>query len=83
MSSPPDSQVSPTVVALLLTAILVGGRVATWCVVAVDRLTSIGWSYTFSLAIEGLNALKSQASPLLVVAILGRGNQPSATRIPG
>jgi FHS family L-fucose permease-like MFS transporter len=62
---------SSTVVVLLLTAILVGGKVAMWCVVAVGLFTSIGWSNTFSLAIEGLGVYKSQASSLLVMAILG------------
>ena len=60
-----------TVVVLLLTAILVGGKVAMWCVVAVGLFTSIGWSNTFSLAIEGVGQFKSQASSLLVMAILG------------
>jgi FHS family L-fucose permease-like MFS transporter len=62
---------SLTVVALLLAAIVVGGKTAMWCVVAVGLFTSIGWSNTFSLAIEGLGVLKSQASSLLVMAILG------------
>jgi FHS family L-fucose permease-like MFS transporter len=62
---------SSMVVALLLTAIIAGGKVAMWCVVAVGLFTSIGWSNTFSLAIEGLGVLKSQASSLLVMAILG------------
>jgi len=62
---------SLTVVALLLTAILVGGKAAMWCVVAVGLFTSIGWSNTFSLALEGTGALKSQVSSLLVMAILG------------
>jgi len=60
-----------TVVVLLLTAILAGGKVAMWCVVAVGLFTSIGWSNTFSLAIEGVGPFKSQASSLLVMAILG------------
>jgi FHS family L-fucose permease-like MFS transporter len=55
----------------LTAAVLSGGRVAMWCVVAVGLFTSIGWSNTFSLAIEGLGPLKSQASSLLVMAILG------------
>jgi len=62
---------SATVVALLLTAILVGGKVAMWCVVAVGLFTSIGWSNTFSLALEGTGVYKSQVSSLLVMAILG------------
>jgi FHS family L-fucose permease-like MFS transporter len=62
---------SVTVVALLLTAILVGGKVAMWCVVAIGLFTSIGWSNTFSLALEGTGIYKSQVSSLLVMAILG------------
>lgn len=62
---------SLTVVALLATAILSGGKLAMWCVVAVGLFTSIGWSNTFSLAIEGVGIHKSQASSLLVMAILG------------
>ncbi len=62
---------SLTVVALLLTAIVVGGPVAMWCVVAVGLFTSIGWSNTFSLALEGTGIYKSQVSSLLVMAILG------------
>jgi MFS transporter, FHS family, L-fucose permease len=62
---------SLTVVTLLLTAILVGGKVAMWCVVAVGLFTSIGWSNTFSLALEGTGIYKSQVSSLLVMAILG------------
>jgi len=59
------------VVVLLLTAIFVGGPVAMWAVVAVGLFSSIGWSNTFSLAIEGVGPYKSQASSLLVMAILG------------
>jgi len=33
--------------------------------------TSIGWSNTFSLALEGTGIYKSQVSSLLVMAILG------------
>lgn len=62
---------SATVVILLLVAILAGGKIAMWCVVAVGLFSSIGWSNTFSLAIEGVGPLKSQASSLLVMAILG------------
>jgi FHS family L-fucose permease-like MFS transporter len=60
-----------TVVLLLLTAILCGGKVAMWCVVAVGLFTSIGWSNTFSLAIEGVGIYKSQAASLLIMAVLG------------
>jgi FHS family L-fucose permease-like MFS transporter len=59
------------VIVLLATAILTGGRLAMWCVVAVGLFTSVGWSNTFSLAIEGVGSYKSQASSLLIMAILG------------
>jgi FHS family L-fucose permease-like MFS transporter len=62
---------SLTVVALLVVAILVGGPVAMWCVVSIGLFTSIGWSNTFSLALEGTGVYKSQVSSLLVMAILG------------
>lgn len=62
---------SLVVVGLLATAIFAGGHVAMWCVVGIGLFTSIGWSNTFSLAIEGVGPLKSQASSLLVMAILG------------
>jgi len=62
---------STAVGVLLLVAILAGGKTAMWCVVAAGLFSSIGWSNTFSLAIEGLGPLKSQASSLLVMAILG------------
>ena len=62
---------SLTVVALLLTAIMVGGTVAMWCVVTIGLFTSIGWSNTFSLALEGTGNYKSQVSSMLVMAILG------------
>ena len=59
------------IVVLLLTAIIAGGRVAMWCVVGVGLFTSIGWSNTFSLALEGTGIFKSQVSSLLVMAIFG------------
>jgi MFS transporter, FHS family, L-fucose permease len=62
---------STTIVLLLAVAILVGGQWAMWCVVGVGLFTSIGWSNTFSLALEGTGIYKSQVSSLLVMAILG------------
>jgi FHS family L-fucose permease-like MFS transporter len=59
------------VVVLLATAVMFGGKLAMWCVVGVGLFTSIGWSNTFALAIEGVGIYKSQASALLVMAILG------------
>ena len=66
------------IVVLLLTAIFAGGRVAMWCVVGVGLFTSIGWSNTFSLALEGTGIYKSQVSSLLVAAILGGAILPPA-----
>jgi FHS family L-fucose permease-like MFS transporter len=43
---------SVTVCALLATAIIAGGKLAMWSVIGVGLFTSIGWSNTFSLAIE-------------------------------
>jgi FHS family L-fucose permease-like MFS transporter len=60
-----------TIVVLLAIAIIAGGTVAMWCVVGVGLFSSIGWSNTFSLALEGTGVLKSQVSSLLVMAILG------------
>lgn len=62
---------SATIVVLLITAITAGGRVAMWCIVGVGLFSSIGWSNTFSLALEGTGIYKSQVSSLLVAAILG------------
>lgn len=58
-------------VLLLAAAVVVGGKASMWCVLGVGLFSSIGWSNTFSLAIEGLGPLKSQASSLLVMAVLG------------
>src|SRR6266403_379852 len=69
---------SLTVVALLATAIIAGGKLAMWCIIGVGLFTSIGWSNTFSLAIEGTGIYKSQASSLLVMAILGGAILPPA-----
>ncbi len=60
-----------TIVVLLATAILKGGHIAMWCVVGVGLFSSIGWSNTFSLALDGTGIYKSQVSSLLVMAILG------------
>jgi FHS family L-fucose permease-like MFS transporter len=60
-----------TVVVLLTIATVAGGKLAMWCIIGIGLFTSIGWSNTFSLAIEGTGIYKSQASSLLVMAILG------------
>ena len=60
-----------TIIILLAIVIIIGGHIAMWCVVGVGLFSSIGWSNTFSLALEGTGILKSQVSSLLVMAILG------------
>ena len=60
-----------TIVLLLATTIIMGGKVAMWCVVGIGLFTSIGWPNIFSLALDGMGVYKSQVSSLLVMAILG------------
>ena len=62
---------SGTIVLLLALAILVGGRLAMWCVVGVGLFTSIGWPNIFSLALDRMGVYKSQVSSLLVMAVIG------------
>ncbi|HMD53508.1 MAG TPA: sugar MFS transporter, partial [Phycisphaerae bacterium] len=59
------------IIALLLTGILSAGDAAKWAILGIGLFNSVMWSNIFSLAIEGLGALKSQASSLLVMAIFG------------
>ena len=59
------------VAALLMIAIVAGGKLAMWCVIGAGLFSSIGWSNIFSLTIEGVGIYKSQASSLLVMAIVG------------
>jgi FHS family L-fucose permease-like MFS transporter len=62
---------SAVIIAMLLTGMFTSGEVAKWSVLGVGLFCSVMWSNIFSLAIEGLGPLKSQASSLLVMAILG------------
>jgi FHS family L-fucose permease-like MFS transporter len=59
------------IVTLLLVAILVGGKIAMWCIIGVGLFTSIGWPNIFSLTLDGMGIYKGQVSSLLVMAILG------------
>lgn len=59
------------IIALLATGIWAPGEVGMWAILGVGLFCSVMWSNIFSLAIEGLGNLKSQASSLLVMAILG------------
>lgn len=62
---------SVVILALLATGMLTAGETAKWAILGVGLFCSVMWSNIFSLAIEGLGPLKSQASSLLVIAILG------------
>ena len=59
------------ILALLLTGMLSSGAAAIWAILGIGLFDSVMWSNIFSLAIDGLGALKSQGSSLLVMAILG------------
>ena len=65
------------IITLLLTGILTAGETAKWAVLGVGLFCSVMWSNIFSLAIEGLGNLKSQASSLLVMAIVGGAVLPA------
>jgi FHS family L-fucose permease-like MFS transporter len=58
-------------IGLLAAGMFASRGLAMWSVLGVGLFCSVMWSNIFSLAIEGLGALKSQASSLLVMAILG------------
>jgi FHS family L-fucose permease-like MFS transporter len=60
-----------SVVVLLLIAICTGGPLAMWSVIAVGLFNSIMFPTIFTLAIRGLGKYTSQASSLLVMAIVG------------
>jgi FHS family L-fucose permease-like MFS transporter len=62
---------SVVIIALLLTSMTTKGETAEWSILGVGMFCSVMWSNIFSLAIEGLGPQKSQASSLLVMAILG------------
>jgi FHS family L-fucose permease-like MFS transporter len=62
---------SAIIIGLLITSMCTSGDTAKWSILGIGLFCSVMWSNIFSLAIEGLGALKSQASSLLVMAILG------------
>jgi len=68
---------SGTIVLLLATAILFGGKLAMWCIVGVGLFTSIGWPNIFSLALDRMGVYKSQVSSLLVMAVVGGAVLPT------
>jgi FHS family L-fucose permease-like MFS transporter len=62
---------SVIIIVLLGVGITTVGETAKWAILGVGLFCSVMWSNIFSLAIEGLGPLKSQASSLLVMAIVG------------
>jgi FHS family L-fucose permease-like MFS transporter len=62
---------SSLIIILLTTGMMTSGETARWAILGIGLFCSVMWSNIFSLAIEGLGPLKSQASSLLVMAILG------------
>jgi len=62
---------SVVIMGLLCTGMMTAGETAKWAILGVGLFCSVMWSNIFSLAIEGLGPFKSQASSLLVLAILG------------
>jgi FHS family L-fucose permease-like MFS transporter len=62
---------SLVIIGLLLTGMTTSGETAKWAILGIGLFCSVMWSNIFSLAIEGLGPMKSQASSLLVMAILG------------
>ena len=62
---------SGIIIVLLLTGMLSAGSEAMWAILGIGLFDSVMWSNIFSLAIEGLGPLKSQAASLLMMAVLG------------
>jgi MFS transporter, FHS family, L-fucose permease len=62
---------SLVIIGLLLVGMMGAGEAARWSVLGIGLFCSVMWSNIFSLAIEGLGPLKSQASSLLIMAVLG------------
>jgi FHS family L-fucose permease-like MFS transporter len=58
-------------IGLLFVTMFSSGYIAIWSVVGVGLFNSIMWSNIFTLAIKGLGKYTSQASSLLVMAIVG------------
>jgi FHS family L-fucose permease-like MFS transporter len=59
------------ILGLLLTVVLASGEMAKWAILGIGLFCSVMWSNIFSLAIEGLGPLKSQASSLLMMSVFG------------
>ena len=62
---------SLVIIGLLLAGMLATGETAKWAVLGVGLFCSVMWSNIFALVLDGLGPLKSQASSLLIMAVLG------------
>lgn len=62
---------SVVIIAFLMIALSFNGKIAMWAVIGIGLFNSIMWSNIFTLAISGLGKYTSQASSMLVMAILG------------
>jgi FHS family L-fucose permease-like MFS transporter len=60
-----------SVIILLLLGIFTQGELAMWSIIAIGLFNSIMFPTIFALAIKGLGKYTSQASSLLVMAIVG------------
>ena len=60
-----------TIIILLLIGIFAQGHLAMWSIIAIGLFNSIMFPTIFDLAIKGLGVYTSQASSLLVMAIVG------------
>jgi FHS family L-fucose permease-like MFS transporter len=67
---------SVVIIGLLLVGVMAAGELAKWSILGIGLFCSVMWSNIFSLAIEGLGLVKSQASSLLIMAILGAAVLP-------
>ncbi len=61
---------------LIATAVFSSGYIAMWSILGAGLFFSIGWSNIFTLAIRDLGEYTSQASSLLVMAIVGGAALP-------
>ena len=59
------------VVVLILLAILLGGKVAMWCLLCIGLFNSIMFPTIFSLGTKGLGKFTGQASGIICTAIVG------------
>ena len=63
-------------IVLIATAVFASGHLAMWSILGAGLFFSIGWSNIFTLAIRDLGEYTSQASSLLVMAIVGGAALP-------